>query len=115
MKIVVASSRRYFPELKRLRAKLNDGMTVLFPNFEEDNPKDPETLARLHREFYEKIDSAEALYVYNKNGYTGASVLVEIGYARAKGKKIYTLEPAEELAVRDASLGHVQLTELLKK
>ncbi len=50
-------------------------------------------------DYLQKIEKADVLYVVNPSGYVGASVLFEIGYAIAKGKIIYSLEPIEEYAV----------------
>jgi hypothetical protein len=49
--------------------------------------------------YFEKIDKAVFLYVVNPSGYVGKSVILEIGYAFAKGKLIYSLEPIQDFVV----------------
>jgi len=44
----------------------------------------------------EKIDKADIVYVINPNGYIGRSVSVDIGYAFAKGKEIYTMHQIDD-------------------
>ena len=51
------------------------------------------------RAYLEKVDSTDVVYVINPSGYVGKSVIFELGYACAKGKIIYTLEPIEDFAV----------------
>jgi nucleoside 2-deoxyribosyltransferase len=50
--------------------------------------------------FLEKIDKADVLYVINPSGYVGSSVLFEIGYAFAKEKLIFSMEPIQDHAIR---------------
>jgi hypothetical protein len=38
-----------------------------------------------------KVDDADVVYVVNPQGYVGKSVSVDIGYAYAKNKSIYTM------------------------
>lgn len=47
---------------------------------------------------FKKIDEADVVFVFNKHGYAGISVSLEIGYAQAKGKPIYALTKDEEHA-----------------
>ncbi len=49
--------------------------------------------------YLKKIENAEIIFVVNPSGYVGPSVLFEIGYAIAKGKLVYSLEPIAEYAV----------------
>jgi len=48
---------------------------------------------------FKKIDESNIIYIINKDGYVGKSTLLDIGYAHAKNKQIYALEPLEDLAV----------------
>jgi len=47
-------------------------------------------------EYLKDIDSADSLYVFNRGGYLGRSMLVDIGYAYARGKSVYSLEVVED-------------------
>lgn len=49
--------------------------------------------------YLEKLEKADFIYVINPAGYVGSSVLFEIGYALAKGKEVYTLEPIQDYAI----------------
>ena len=49
--------------------------------------------------FLEKIDQSEAIYIVNPDGYIGASVTLEIGYAFAKSKPIFALENINDITV----------------
>jgi len=44
----------------------------------------------------EKIDRADVVYVVNPGGYVGRSVCVDLGYAYAKGKPIYVMQPIND-------------------
>lgn len=54
--------------------------------------KTKEMLDDMHKR---KIDMADSIYVINVGGYIGESTKSEIEYARAHGKRIDYLEPAE--------------------
>jgi len=53
-------------------------------------------LGLTHDHFY-KIQMADVVFIYNKDGYVGNSTTLEIGYAVAAGKPIYALNSDEEL------------------
>jgi nucleoside 2-deoxyribosyltransferase len=40
------------------------------------------------------MDRAELIFVFNKGGYVGNSVVMEIGYAYAQRKRVYVLAPS---------------------
>lgn len=48
---------------------------------------------------FRKIDNADVIYIVNPSGYIGNSVTLEIGYAYAKEKTIYSLEPVKDFTV----------------
>jgi len=48
---------------------------------------------------FRKIDESDIVYVLDKGGYMGKSTLLDMGYAYAKNKAIYALEPIDDLAV----------------
>ena len=65
-----------------------------------------------------KIDLTDVIYVVNPSGYIGKSVTLEIGYAYAKGKIIYSQEPVEDLNVMSLirkAISPEELVEILKK
>jgi nucleoside 2-deoxyribosyltransferase len=52
-----------------------------------------------------KIDEADVVYIFNPGGYVGKSVSVDIGYAYARGKSIYAMNPVEDPPVADLITG----------
>jgi nucleoside 2-deoxyribosyltransferase len=41
----------------------------------------------------ERMDRADLIFMFNKGGYAGNSVIMEIGYAYARRKPVYVLAP----------------------
>ena len=63
-------------------------------------------LDALHKE---KIALSQAIVVINVDGYIGESTRNEISYARALGKKVYWLDPDEQIRVkRDRSVKELE-------
>jgi hypothetical protein len=62
-----------------------------------DDTKNPETLERRH---LDAIQKADALYVCNPEGYLGASSILELGWANALGKPIFSSEQAADGALK---------------
>lgn len=60
-----------------------------------DEYKSYVALGLTHDHFY-KIRMADVVYVYNKDGYSGNSTTLEIGYALACGKPIYAFSDQDE-------------------
>ena len=52
-----------------------------------------------------KIDEVDVVYIVNPGGYVGKSVSVDIGYAYAKNKPIYAMNPVEDPPVADLMAG----------
>lgn len=50
-------------------------------------------------DYLRKLESADIIFVVNPSSYVGPSVLFEIGYAVAKRKLVFSLEPISEYAV----------------
>lgn len=103
--VVICGSRRFKPEMRKFAAQLKKlGIVVYEPylhegknewdNLSEDYKKFV-ALGLTHDHFY-KIKMADVLYIYNKNGYSGVSTTLELGYAVALGKPIYALSDKDE-------------------
>jgi uroporphyrinogen-III decarboxylase len=94
--ITLCGSIKFKTEFMKVQEELTlDGNIVLTPNFfynlkDEINIETRKMLDEMHRQ---KIDMANEIYVINFGGYIGESTKYEIEYAKAKGKKIYYLEP----------------------
>jgi hypothetical protein len=65
----------------------------------------------------EKIDNADIVYVVNPNGYVGKSVSVDLGYAYAKKKTVFVMNPVDDPPIMNLTNGVLSpeaLVELLK-
>jgi nucleoside 2-deoxyribosyltransferase len=61
----------------------------------------------------ERMDRAGILFVCNKDGYLGNSVVMEIGYAYARRKPIYVLAPVHDPFLMPLVNAVVSIEELL--
>jgi nucleoside 2-deoxyribosyltransferase len=61
----------------------------------------------------EKIDKADVVYVVNPHGYVGRSVCIDIGYAYAKGKPIYSMYPVDDPPIMSMVKGALSFEELI--
>ena len=98
--VCMCGSFRHYDEMFALRdALLASGASCEWPTIEQR--RDPKTmtdeeanaaiLAHLQR-----MDRADLILIYNKDGYVGNSVVMEIGYAYARRKPIYVLMPLQD-------------------
>ncbi|MEK7657980.1 MAG: nucleoside 2-deoxyribosyltransferase [Patescibacteria group bacterium] len=104
--VVLCGSRRFKPEMREFGKKLKElGVVVFEPYLHSgqdewaklsDDYKKFVALGLTHDHFY-KIQIADVVFIFNKDGYTGNSTTLEIGYAVATGKPIYALTSDEEL------------------
>ena len=62
----------------------------------------------------ERMDRAEIIFVFNKGGYLGNSVVMEIGYAYARCKPVYVLAPIHDPFLRPLVNAVVSIEELLQ-
>ena len=73
------------------------------PFFDRDQAAidaDPELKQAVTREHFPEIDACDVLYALAPGGYVGASVVIEMAYAFARGKRVVTSEAVGEYAVR---------------
>lgn len=99
------------------------GVRVIYPNFNLE--KDISNLSKkgqrklftgLTIEYFNFIDRADLVFVYNKDGYSGNSVTLEIGYAYAMKKPIYALMQDLEICRDILFDGYAKTpTELIQK
>jgi hypothetical protein len=98
--VVMCGSRRFKPEIREFAKRLKKfGVVVYEPYLHSgqdeweklsDDYKKFVALGLTHDHFY-KIQMADVVFVYNKDGYAGNSTTLEIEYAVALGKSIYAL------------------------
>jgi len=103
-KVVVASSRKFYDEVRKLKAELDKrGINGFYPKFDfcDDSVEENEKLKKqLTLRYFPAINETDILYIFAKGGYVGISVAVETSYAYAKTKEIISSEPLAELALR---------------
>lgn len=124
--VVICGSGRFKKQMRDFAKKLKEkGVTVYEPYLHRgdsqwktlsDAYKKYVFLGLTHDHFY-KIRKADIVYVYNKDGYIGNSTTLEIGYAVACDKPIYSLEEDNEEGCRNVLFtGQIKtINELLKK
>jgi len=122
--VVICGSRRFKPEIREFTKKLKElGAVVYEPYLHQgqdewtnlsDDYKRFVALGLTHDHFY-KIKMADVVFVYNKDGYSGCSTTLEIGYAVALGKPIYALSADEELSRHILFREIIQIPEELAK
>jgi hypothetical protein len=60
------------------------------------------------------MDRAACIFVFNKDGYLGTSVVMEIGYAYARRKPVYLLAPIHDPFLMPLVSAVVSIEELLQ-
>lgn len=104
MKTTISGSfRKHLDEILEVIAVFEkNGIDVLSPQhrspknpgeefvlFEGEQTSDPKELEEIH---LNAIKNSDFLYVVDPEGYVGNSAIMEVGYAKALGKPIYSLE-----------------------
>lgn len=96
--VVICGSLRFKEEMHVFAEKLRSfGVVVYEPEYVPLDDSTPEqyknfiALGMTHEHFY-KIRMADVVFIYNKDGYSGNSTTLEIGYSVAAGKPLYALE-----------------------
>jgi nucleoside 2-deoxyribosyltransferase len=62
----------------------------------------------------ERMDRADLIFMFNKGGYAGNSVIMEIGYAYARRKPVYVLAPIPDPFLMSLVTAVVSIEELLQ-
>ncbi len=124
--VVVCGSKRYAKEIATFCRQLSKaGVCVYEPSFKEPLPEGidlgseyvkSKVFKGLTLEHFDWIRKSEACFLYNKEGYAGVSVTLEMGVANALGKPIFALEPSTGDPCRDCLIDKVVTTpqELIK-
>lgn len=127
---VICTSRRFKKDAEKfLRALKRRGVTVHMPPLHGSIPSDIkewEKATDRYKNFiatgltlnhFKKIKKADVTFVFNKGGYIGNSVTLEIGAAAALDKPIYALEHDKEERCRDILIDEIVKTPaaLIKK
>mgnify|MGYP001025909618 CR=1 FL=1 len=103
--VVFCGSKRFKPELRKFAKVLQDKGVICYIPFHHSGLKEWDNLSEKYKQFialglthehFNKIRLADIVYVFNKNGYSGNSTTLEIGYAAALGKPIYGYSDQDE-------------------
>jgi len=124
--VVICGSGRFKPEIREFAKQLKKlGVVVYEPHLHtpqdewatlSEDYKKFTALGLTHDHFY-KIQMADVVFIFNKDGYVGNSTTLEIGYAVALGKPIYALNGDDTELCRHVLFREVisSPTELAKK
>lgn len=109
--VTVCSSNRFQKEADAFANKLRKlGVEVFSPHFytanhgslEEVKNHDKQFLAMgLTLDHFKKIRKGDVVFIYNKDGYSGYSVSMELGYATALDKPVYAFSTKDPETCRD--------------
>lgn len=115
MRVVLCGSVRYAAQMTALSGELAGlGIDVVSPRPDPSNKESDAALMRaLADEHYALIDGADAVFVYNEDGYAGVSVTLEIGYALAAKKRVFALREDADLARQVSYAGIAPTAEAL--
>jgi len=104
--LYVCGSFRFLDEMERLENLLKDAKIDYLVSKKADTRGIIGCL--------EKIDKSDVVYVVNPDGYIGKSVSVDIGYAYAKGKEIYTMHQIDDPPIMKLVKGILSFQNLIK-
>ncbi|MES2215810.1 MAG: hypothetical protein V4481_00755 [Patescibacteria group bacterium] len=109
--VTICASNRFAPEVEKFATKLRKlGVVVLIPHFYTHNHGDLEKTSGHDKRFlamglthdhFQKIRKTDVTFVYNKDGYSGYSVSMEIGFSVALAKRVYALSDKDPETCRD--------------
>ncbi len=108
--LVLCCSKRFKNEAYSFVNKLEEkGVLAYKPPLLEWNeellmlPKSQQRLiaSGLTHDHFKRIREAETVFIFNKDGYIGNSVTLELAFAVALGKPVYALEPDNQELCRD--------------
>lgn len=103
--VVICGSRRFKPEIRAFAKQLSELGVIVFEPYLHSRQAEWENLSDDYKKFialglthdhFYKIQMADVVFVFNKDGYIGNSTTLEIGYAVALKKPIYAFSEKEE-------------------
>lgn len=106
--VVICGSRRFEKEIRKFAKDLKkSGVVVYEPILNQDRRIDnlPPNLKRyaflgLTHHHFSFMRKADVVYFYNKDGYMGVSSTLELGFAEALSKPIYSYSDKDLESVR---------------
>lgn len=103
--VVICGSRRFKPEIRKFASELKKAGVVVYEPYLHSGQEEWEHLSQDYKNFvalglthdhFYKIRIADVVFLYNKDGYSGNSSTLELGYSVAAGKPIYALSDKDE-------------------
>lgn len=103
--VVICGSRRFKKEIREFESRLIKAGVVVFSPYLHEGKNEWDKLSIQYKKFvvlglthdhFYKIKMADVVFLYNKDGYSGVSTTLEIGYGVALGKPIYALSDKDE-------------------
>jgi nucleoside 2-deoxyribosyltransferase len=124
--VVICGSRRFKPEIVKFAKDLTKLGVVVYAPFLHKGKNEWEKLSPQYKKFvalglthehFYKIKMADVVFVYNKDGYSGVSTILEIGCAVSLGKPIYVYSNKDDELCRLVLFSKVVKTprQLVKK
>lgn len=105
--VISGSIKKAGEEIENFAKELEDaGFRVIYPKlgFRTDDwgKLSEAALRKLYKgltiEYFDLIERADVVFIYNKEGYCGNSVTMELAYAYAMRKPIYALMKDQEIS-----------------
>jgi hypothetical protein len=117
MKIItICSSIRNIDTIRSTIQGLEQhGIRGLFPNIEfqpEGTKLSVDEMKKLQKDHFSAIESSEAIYVINPDGYIGTKVTAEIGYALGQNKSVFYSEESGKTELDALSTGIISLNNI---
>jgi len=104
--VVICGSARFAEGIRDFAKKLKElGVYVYEPHLYRASGGNWEQIAEFDKKFvalglthdhFYKIRMADVAFVYNQDGYIGNSTILEIGYAAALNKPLFTLSEVDD-------------------
>lgn len=103
--VVLCGSRRFKKEIRKIGKYLKDNGVVVYEPHLHEGKDEWSNLSKEYKDFvalgltydhFQKIKMADVVYIVNKDGYSGVSTTLELGYAVALGKTIYALSDKDD-------------------
>ena len=114
--VVICGSRRFKSEILEFTKKLKELDVVVYEPYLHSGQDEWEQLSEDYKKFvilglthdhFYKIRMADVVFLFNKDGYSGNSTTLEIGYAIAEGKPIYALSGKDKELCRSVLIKEV--------
>jgi nucleoside 2-deoxyribosyltransferase len=109
MRLYVCGSSKFLHEIEELECRLKE------KNIKYETSKKMNSRGILG--CLKKVDDADIVYVVNPQGYVGKSVSFDLGYAYAKNKPIFVMNPVDDPPITNLTNGVLSpkaLVDLLK-